>query len=510
MDVSAKFLPQLPGYRPKTQSDALSRPQIFQRMKGHSFVKDENTGSVGELNMEESSVLSIGNISRPGTAESTKDNTGMVLTFQAYYDDEANGAGPTFRQAVFLYFFVDDRSIKIVVAPKKRGGDRSGTKLRRSIVLKEDGEPFCASDFQLGNSITIYGRAYFVVDCDQKTRNYLSDGLVASPERQQEELNYSEFLQPESDGQCDPEWSAFRPKKNELKIYMEAKMGNTTNNGKREGFIAYGNTVLKFLCYWDDSRNLYGKRHEYVITYHLADDTADITAVSRNTDGGECKQLLKRSKLPKTSGCDKVDGEFFSNPGKGGFYHWSDLSIGSTIDVYTRPFVIIDTDESTRSFFLDNGIDLGPAIRFDPPPEKEYVREIPPHFGFGSDEDSLRSCTGSVAPSVPRQKKFNPDAAVLVFLASIISDDPCDKLRKFVVTFYVDDNTIKILEPPQRNSGFVGGMFLSRQKMKTPDGSYFTPDFFDVGNVINVSSHKFLLTGADSGTQEYLSKRKGK
>ncbi|NDD39075.1 MAG: hypothetical protein EB082_11810 [Verrucomicrobia bacterium] len=42
--------------------------------------------------------------------------------------------------------------------------------------------------------------------------------------------------------------------------------------------------------------------------------------------------------------------------------------------------------------------------------------------------------------------------------------------RRFVITFYVSDGTIKVQEPPIRNSGFVGGVFLSRRAVKTPAG----------------------------------------
>jgi hypothetical protein len=511
MDLSAKFLPQLPGYRPKTMSTSVSRPQIFSRRNGETFVKDTNAASVAEFSTccEDSSVLSIGAVSRPGTAQSVNGaaNTDKILTFQAFYDDEANGAGPTVRQSVYLYFFVDDSSIKVVIAPKKRGGDRSGTKLRRCVVMKENDELYCPEDFRLGSTVTIYGRSYYIVDCDQTTREFMSDGFTNHTEPEEEPVDYSSLLAEEDNVSYDHEWAAFRPKKGELKIYMEAKMGNTTNNKKREGFIAYGNSVLKFLCYWDDTKSMYGKRHEYAIIYHLADDTVDITAVQRNSDGGECKQLLKRAKLPKSGGGQRTNGEFLPNPGKDGVYHWSDFYVGAAIEVYTRTFVIIDADLITRQFFADNGLELAAPERVEAAPVKAYVRAIPPHVGFGSEEDSLRSCTGSVASGAPRQKKFNPDAAVLVFLSNIVSSDPSDTQRKFVVSFYVDDNTIKILEPPQRNSGFAGGMFLSRQKMKAPDGTFFTEAHFDVGNTITVACHNFVLTGADTGTQRYLELR---
>lgn len=511
MDISAKFLPQLPGYRPKNVNNAITRPQIFKRVKGESFVKDDNTGNIGDSMMEESSVLSIGTMSRPGTAMSRAgtSSTDKVLTFQAYYDDDAKGAGPASRQFVYLYYFVDDCSIKIVVAPKKRGGDKSGTKLRRSVALKENGETFAPDDFKLGGAVSIYGRVYNIVDCNQTTRDFFSDDVASIQEPHENSGDYSGISAPEeNEAYNNHEWDAFRPKKNQLKIYMEAKMGNTTNNSKREGFIAYGNSVLKFLCCWDDTSNMYGKRHEYAIIYHLADDTVDISAISKNTDGGECRQLLKRSKLPKSSGDhEKSDGEFLPDPGKCGFLHWSDFDVGATIEVYRRTFLIMDADKATRQFYADHGLELGPAVHLQSPEVKEFIREIPPHVGFGSEEDSLRSCTGSVGGGVPRQKKINPDAPVLVFVAHLDSKDPGDALRKFVVTFYVDDNTIKILEPPQRNSGYAGGMFLSRQKMKTQSGSFFTEDLFDVGKTISVACHDFVLTGADAATQTYLAAR---
>jgi hypothetical protein len=499
--IPLKFLPQLPGYKTHDLSIALSRPQIFHRVHGESFVKDGKNLGKNEQTLEESSILSIGTRTRPGTASKKND---LVLTFQAYYDDLADGTGPLVRQNVYIYFFAEDNSIKIVVAPKVRGGSKSGIKLRRTVVLKEDGTTMIPDDFELGKTIVIYGRAYTIIDCNETTRDYLRQEGLDSPISRQQQGEYDHLIVREDSTTEIKEWGAFRPKKNQLKIYMEAKMGNTPNNSKRKGFMAFGNKTLRFLCYWSNSGSPGKAKHEYVITYHLADDTADITIAAGHVDGGECRQLLKRSKLLRDMDMKSENDEFFARNDDQAFYHWSDLEMGTIVTVFRRSFIILDADSDTRSFYNENGIELGPAQRQTIEPKKIYQREIPPHIGFGSEEDSMRSCVGSLRIGPARAKKVNPNAQVLVFVASIVSDNPDNAQRKFVITFYTDDGTMKILEPPQRNSGFVGGMFLSRQKMKSPEGRYFVESDFRVGNIITVSSHTFLLTDADAGTQTFL------
>lgn len=43
---------------------------------------------------------------------------------------------------------------------------------------------------------------------------------------------------------------------------------------------------------------------------------------------------------------------------------------------------------------------------------------------------------------------------------------PEDEGREFTITYYTLDNTISIYEPPKRNSGIIGGKFLSRREIK--------------------------------------------
>lgn len=42
---------------------------------------------------------------------------------------------------------------------------------------------------------------------------------------------------------------------------------------------------------------------------------------------------------------------------------------------------------------------------------------------------------------------------------------PEDEFRRFIITYYKADRTVVVREPPKRNSGIMGGNFLSRMKV---------------------------------------------
>jgi hypothetical protein len=62
------------------------------------------------------------------------------------------------------------------------------------------------------------------------------------------------------------------------------------------------------------------------------------------------------------------------------------------------------------------------------------VREIPPPTGFGSEEDSIRSCQGSLLPNPPRAKKLGEDRK-LCFFAKLVSGTVDDNMRRYVSMF---------------------------------------------------------------------------
>ncbi len=68
---------------------------------------------------------------------------------------------------------------------------------------------------------------------------------------------------------------------------------------------------------------------------------------------------------------------------------------------------------------------------------------------------------------------------------------------------------ITIYEPPQRNSGILGGKFLERTKVRKPGSSidnpeFYTPADFKIGAKVQIFKHKFVITNADRYVLEYL------
>jgi hypothetical protein len=68
---------------------------------------------------------------------------------------------------------------------------------------------------------------------------------------------------------------------------------------------------------------------------------------------------------------------------------------------------------------------------------------------------------------------------------------------------------VKIQEPPVRNSGFVGGLFLSRRRVKKVggNGEYLNEHDFKVGEEIRLLTHKFKLIGANPFTLKWIAEQ---
>jgi len=96
---------------------------------------------------------------------------------------------------------------------------------------------------------------------------------------------------------------------------------------------------------------------------------------------------------------------------------------------------------------------------------------------------------------------------VLRFFARLNSSDPLHVDRRFIVSYYLVDDSISIYEKQFRNSGMRGGKFLERGKYPTADGSrnYGAHDLFK-GSQLTFLSHTFTLIYADEYTMTFMEK----
>ncbi len=497
------ILPNLPGYRPKEQHTT-SRPISFEVVTGSMFTR-ESLPMIGAGSLEENSMSSVGSASRLNKSRlrSPTRSEHLTLTFQAYFEETPSfGAemGQNRVRRCNIYYFIDDGKLSIVERPQNNSGMTQGTLVKKSFVLRPDGNPYGVDDFRIGESIIVYGKEYKLIDCDGATRRYLASNAIDS--LGESSVAPADMFQVTSAKTSHSEdWGRYHSKRNSNKTFMEAMLGNTVNNKGREGFMRYGNGTLKFLCVWDNTVTLYGDRLQFTLVYYLSDDTIEIFGVSSTSAKEQFSRLLKRSRLARETDCQSVKP--LGEAAETDCYNWRDFYIGLEFIVYGRNLRIVDSDTETRAFYYEHWRPLDGAEPTPLPTAVFHEREIPPPTAFGSEEDSLRSCFGSLLPGPPRQKKLGEDKK-LSFFASLLSGGTDDVDRRFVITYFVQDGTLKIHEPPMRNSGFNGGVFLSRRAIKTESGEALTPKHLFVGCKRQILKHRFLLLDANESTLRWM------
>ena len=82
---------------------------------------------------------------------------------------------------------------------------------------------------------------------------------------------------------------------------------------------------------------------------------------------------------------------------------------------------------------------------------------IPPYNGFGDEDDSLSNCMRLI-PKVPKKDYFkyiDNDKITLRFLARLNTKIPEDVDRRFLISFFLADDSIQVYEMPSRNSGNI-------------------------------------------------------
>lgn len=125
--------------------------------------------------------------------------------------------------------------------------------------------------------------------------------------------------------------------------------------------------------------------------------------------------------------------------------------------------LIYDCDKFTRDYFrnalcIEQKPPLDISEGSDPPPQPQ----VPPHDGLGSLEDSLQN-TLTFMPKRPKTDVIKQLVNANKYLRYEMVMDavhPEDTIRKFVLSYSLADGTCKIVEPPIKNSGILGGKYL--------------------------------------------------
>lgn len=449
----------------------------------------------------------------------------QVLCFDAYFQEavhEKREEQYRIRRCK-IYFYLEDDSIQVIEPKVENSGIPQGTLIRRHRIPlppPNDEEFYTVENFNVGQEITLYSRTFKITGCDDFTHNFLRKLGVRIH---------------------NPENTPTDPYTDHRKKLVESMqpLRPYEKEDTLKQFLQFDRNVLRFFCVWDDSDNMFGDVREMELHYFLADDTVEICERIPNNCGRDAVPMfLRRQRLPKEPTSLRQPGEItgrtvlnvFGPMGHGGrwildslktgavytdYYQDNDLTIGSVINVWGRKFRICDCDEFTKEYYKSKyGLQEFGSINFKANPEPLPPREIPPYNGFGSEEDSLATCL-SLRPKPTRRdfKKFMEkdrhglESNVLRFVARLDTTRPFDMDRRFIISYFLSDDTILVFEPPQRNSGILGGRFLERGRIKKPDDvNYFMAQDLYIGANVAFHKYEFILIDADEYAVNYMEK----
>lgn len=238
----------------------------------------------------------------------------------------------------------------------------------------------------------------------------------------------------------------------------------------------------------------------------MADDTVEIREVHHPNDGRDAfPKLLQRQKLPYRSDVNQPGLHFIGD----NYMTCEEIYPGQPIIAFNRAYNILGVDDYTRAFYvnkLGREFNLG-SVKMPEAPEPTE-RQIPPYNGFGNEVDTL----GYIYDLIPKKpkgdffKSVDNDKKILRYTARFNTRVPEDIDRRFIISFYLADDSISIYEPAVKNSGIIEGPFLRRNKYKNVDKNnlWITPTDLPIGGNIKINGYSYSILSCDEYTVKYL------
>lgn len=332
-------------------------------------------------------------------------NKEKVCTFGAYYWETVPENLREQKRVRYVDICVNviHNTIEIMEPVVPNSGLSQGKLLRKHQVPKPtaNDEPpgsngyYTLHDFYAGAVLSIYGRDYTIANCSTFTRRYLSEelGVVFGAPKDLPALSDS--------------------RSNVRKLGNSSSEGSFSSTTRpytalSKSFYENDKLVLRFFGYWE-TNDVPKARYGVRIHYYLADDSIEIISEYGRNDGRDrIPKFLSKMRVLKpdidvslTSGSATMEPVYSADM----YYYYTDLEVGGTLRIVGNDVHITDADEFTRNYYATRvGKELAPKISVELEAKPRKVQQvIPPHNGFGSEEDSLQTCSGSLMPKAPRK-----------------------------------------------------------------------------------------------------------
>ncbi|KAG1675125.1 hypothetical protein FOA52_003348 [Chlamydomonas sp. UWO 241] len=550
--MASPALPKLPGYTvnlPQSIGDkAFYKAQTLNFSKGYQqeaptpVVRDVSdtlaamAATAGSGHGSPKLTGTFSGTSSPSKMPQWVENDRKVLRFYGYFKEtvpESRMENHRVRK-IILYYYLEDDSMHMAEPKTDNSGIPQGVLIKRHKVTKEDGTFFTPVDFSVGAELSIYGRAYFLTDVDKFTREFydaqgIEQGSPIGHPDDPVDTYKATFGLNRGTGKSVPTQGGggyandTASRLDDFKQFMEARLGKATHllngGGGYAQFLENNKKVLRFWCVHDDRQNMYGDRRPYVLNYYLEDDSIELLEVRDQNSGRDpFPVFMRRAPLPKSvlsSGTQTVGLAV----NRAQCYRPEDLRLGQYISVLNRDMLLYDCDRFTKHWYATNlGYDDAELEKVDvqEPVPAMSKPALAPYNGYGTLEDSLQNCV-SLIPKPPRRdmhKLMNKDKIILRFNLKIVETEThkhsaIDLGRKFILSYFMMDDTVQLFEPPVRNTGIGGGKFLERSKVYKPKSEeiYTYLDLY-VGGKIEIHNRTFEMSEADEYTFTYMENNK--
>jgi hypothetical protein len=252
-----------------------------------------------------------------------------------------------------------------------------------------------------------------------------------------------------------------------------------------------------------------GDVKRFALSFYLSTCNIDLVVQKQpgqaDTGQDEPKLVLKKSKLP-INWRDAQRGR----PAK--FFEAEHFHCGGVIDVYGRYFLLVNCDKFTRHVYEEMGCPQV-DVKIITTPKTRIVQPIPQlgdgFLAIGSNEDTLATVYGMPKAGRDIEKIQRNSNRLLRCKAVLLTQNPIDCTREFMITFFLEDDTIAVYEEVKRNSGIWGGNFLKRGKYMndlpndSPTARPFKPTDIYLGNVISFNGNDFQIKEMDNMSLEF-------
>jgi hypothetical protein len=401
-----------------------------------------------------------------------------------------------------LKLFLEDGTMQIIEPPSTNSGMPHGPFVNRHQFLKDDGNVLEFRDIKCGMNLNVYSRVIRITAMDDYTKAfYKSHALDTGIEEDIPEDAFAVKTRKDIE-------DLHRPLPLDVireKALVNVLCGGTDLNRKVSQYIKNSGKVLRFYASWKDESED-GYMHEFHIHFFIADDTVEIVETTDNTRS----LFFKRSMISKHGIGPTISDKYDER--NHDILTPKDLYVGAKIELGGRILEIFNCDPFTRQYYeTELGIRLCDALQHRPITSENILSPqalpIPPHNGFGSEEDSLNSCCVKSLVPKHRVKMYSENEDVILrFEAVIDNGNRNDSMRKFVLSFFPSDDTLSVFEHSVRNSGIIGGKFAERARRKKENGEFYTLRDLYVNSVVRVSGQPFRITLCDKYTQNYLTR----